>query len=666
MKKIIGIIIFVILIFVSSLNVYAEDFDFTMNYTEQFSEWINSSDDIKENENMPTINSVKVPKDYFNKNTNEEKKGIWSFIKKIIGIGKNIESRYILNEHIDLEVKNQMKTSSCWAFSILSSMETNMALRKNDYRQFSERHMVYATSRRFIDEVNYNGFNKQAKDNGLHEIGLAYLTNGQGAVLEKDMPFENNEKPLYISEIDKRMDTYVTGYERLPSIYKIINSDKSITYHDGMGSFYSEDDVEAIRNHIKQTIKEYGGISAVTMSGETDYYNTSNPLKSTAYFCDDNNAIRDHGFTIIGWDDKYKKENFYEKHRPASDGAYIVLNSYGKEAFNNGIFYVSYEDVLIETSLYAIKDTSDEEYNNLYQHDFFGGAAYIGSDSISTGYYANIYERDSSEIELLDYVGVTVLDYVKLNIFVNPVDDSLKEKDLIKVASTDTLNPGYYKIKIDPIQLTSDKFTIVIEQISENGRFYLTVEPNLPNTPFDIVESERGNSKVSLNGNTWYDLSYFEISDSILDIEKSDVCIKGFTKKVEKEEKYFESEKYHIDEEYIKNVEVSTTVKEFLRNIITNQQVEIFNEDKLLTDSDKLKTGMELKVGDKTFKIVVIGDINADGKLSLLDISKLIYHYNEDEKYLLKDEFKQAGDLNSDGKISIIDISKLIILYNQI
>ena len=666
MKKIIGIIIFFILILISNLNVQAESLELKESYTNQFSEWINSNSEEIEEKNMPSIYSVKIPDDYIEKNTNKEEKGFFNFIKKIFGIGTVKESRYVLSDYINLEVKNQMQTSSCWAFSILSSMETNMALRNNEYKQFSERHMVYATSRRFIDGVNYNGFNKQAKDNGLHEIGLAYLTNGQGAVLEQDMPFENNSKPIYISEIDKQLDTYVTGYERIPSIYKIINGNKSITYHDGMGMVYTKEEVKAIRNHIKETIKEYGGISAVTMSAETDYYNASNPLKATAYFCDDNNAIRDHGFTIIGWDDNYKKENFYEKHRPTSDGAYIVLNSYGNEAFSNGILYVSYEDVLIESSLYAIKETSNEEYNNLYQHDFFGGAAYIGSESLSTGYYANIYERDASEVELLDYVGVTVLDYVKLNIFVNPTGDSLKEKDLVKVASTDILNPGYYKIKIDPVQLSKSKFTIMVEQISENGRFYLTVEPNLPNTPFDVVEAKRGDSKVSLNGRTWYDLSYFNINDSILDIENSDVCIKGFTKKVEKEEKYFESQKYNIDDNYIKNIDVNTTVNEFLNNIVTNQQIEIFSDEGIVTDNDKLKTGMELKVDGKTFKIVVIGDINADGKLSLIDISKLIYHYNEDKRYLLEGEFEQAGDINGDGKISIIDISKLIILYNQI
>ena len=236
---------------------------------------------------------------------------------------------------------------------------------------------------------------------------------------------------------------------------------------------------------------------------------------------------------------------------------------------------------------------------------------------------------------------------------------------MVKVASTDILNPGYYKIKIDPVQLSKSKFTIMVEQISENGRFYLTVEPNLPNTPFDVVEAKRGDSKVSLNGRTWYDLSYFNINDSILDIENSDVCIKGFTKKVEKEEKYFESQKYNIDDNYIKNIDVNTTVNEFLNNIVTNQQIEIFSDEGIVADNDKLKTGMELKVDGKTFKIVVLGDINADGKLSLIDISKLIYHYNEDKRYLLEGEFEQAGDINGDGKISIIDISKLIILYNQ-
>ena len=45
---------------------------------------------------------------------------------------------------------------------------------------------------------------------------------------------------------------------------------------------------------------------------------------------------------------------------PNEDGAYIILNSYGVDAFEKGFMYVSYEDILIETDLYVIQNSKDK------------------------------------------------------------------------------------------------------------------------------------------------------------------------------------------------------------------------------------------------------------------------------------------------------------------
>ena len=52
---------------------------------------------------------------------------------------------------------------------------------------FSERHMDYATSKTFKDAKNTKGFAREVGDGGLLVTGLAYLTNGQGAVLEEQV-----------------------------------------------------------------------------------------------------------------------------------------------------------------------------------------------------------------------------------------------------------------------------------------------------------------------------------------------------------------------------------------------------------------------------------------------------------------------------------------------
>lgn len=51
--------------------------------------------------------------------------------------------------------------------------------------------MVYATNRVFANnEINEYGFNKGASDGGNYYLASAYLTNGQGAIEESQMPFE--------------------------------------------------------------------------------------------------------------------------------------------------------------------------------------------------------------------------------------------------------------------------------------------------------------------------------------------------------------------------------------------------------------------------------------------------------------------------------------------
>ena len=160
-RKIIAILIFLFIFFYLKIEVIAKE-ELSINYTEEFSNWLELTEEEKEETNIPSIYSINVPDKYFEENINKE--NFWDFFKRLIGLEKKVESKYILSQDIDISVKNQGITNACWAFSILSSMETNMALRKNEYKDFSERHMMYATSRNFLDGINKNGFNKQAYD----------------------------------------------------------------------------------------------------------------------------------------------------------------------------------------------------------------------------------------------------------------------------------------------------------------------------------------------------------------------------------------------------------------------------------------------------------------------------------------------------------------------
>ena len=70
--------------------------------------------------------------------------------------------------------------------------------------------------------------------------------------------------------------------------------------------------------------------------------------------------------------------------------------------------------------------------------------------------------------------------------------------------------------------------------------------------------------------------------------------------------------------------------------------------------SGNVATGMIAKIGDSSYTIVVRGDANGDGALSISDVVKLQSHVVG--RSTLSGAYATAGDLNGDGKISITDV----------
>ncbi len=186
--------------------------EFEAKISDEYKEWMNLTTEEKSESFMPQTVFGEAPSEILEKyNFSTETP---RFISLFLENGKNnlenvsaqiSQSEYSLNEKMNLRVENQKSTSECWAFSALKSLETSIAIDNNSRNllNFSERHMDYATTKTFTDGVNPIGYNRELGGGGLPVVANGYLTNGTGAVLEEDMPFEDNETKVSISQINK-------------------------------------------------------------------------------------------------------------------------------------------------------------------------------------------------------------------------------------------------------------------------------------------------------------------------------------------------------------------------------------------------------------------------------------------------------------------------------
>ena len=128
------------------------------------------------------------------------------------------------------------------------------------------------------------------------------------------------------------------------------------------------------------------------------------------------------------------------------------------------------------------------------------------------------------------------------------------------------------------------------------------------------------------------------------------------------------SEEYLINEDDIKKIVMETTITDFIENMNIREEYTILDQEgKVVSEDEIVKTGMKLKLeSGKEYDLIVRGDINGDGKVSLIDLSKLILHYNGMKGFMLDGIPYKAADMNYDDKVSLIDVSQMLVFYNSI
>ena len=515
---IIQILVFMVLL-LSCCKVFATDDAVTIEISEDYKKYLELSDEEKENVIIPLMYDI-----------SKTSSKITSPLKVAKILKATVDAKYSLKDVIpaNMVIKNQKKTNSCWTFASLGMLESTLALMnyKNGINpivyDFSERHMEYATSDTFKDGTNKNGFHRKVDSGGNSNTFEAYLTNGTGAISEKEMPFENNIDLIELSKIQ--------------NVNVITQLNDTIDFP----TYKATDDKTQIKQQMKQHISDYGGIYT-QIYGSSLNNNECYNNKTGALYCDDDTKYQiNHAVLIVGWDDNYSKDNFLENKKPQNNGAWIIKNSWGteqrytleemknfifkqlpdkcaeygwtsanmipdeiaKKVFeelgytiendeavmnvgDKGFMYISYEDVNVYKNLYGITNAQQEvKYDKIYQYNKFGGPMTISYKNGNKGYLATVFDKETNQTEYLTQVSIKSSETYTCKVYVNPNGSSKEKGDLqqvqLKSGESETFDAGYHTIEFkNPVPITGNSFVVVIEiEGTQTDRLSIVAEYN--------------------------------------------------------------------------------------------------------------------------------------------------------------------------------------------
>ena len=123
--------------------------------------------------------------------------------------------------------------------------------------------------------------------------------------------------------------------------------------------------------------------------------------------------------------------------------------------------------------------------------------------------------------------------------------------------------------------------------------------------------------------------------------------------------KKLSSGKYEVtDDNEIKNVLPNTKVDDLKDNLTGGENTIIKDKDGNTISSGNIGTGATVTTpsGD-VYTVIVKGDVNGDGKVTLTDLAQLKLHMVETT--LLQEPYKSGADIDGDGSVTLTDLGKL-------
>lgn len=201
-------------------------------------------------------------------------------------------------------------------------------------------------------------------------------------------------------------------------------------------------------------------------------------------------------------------------------------------------------------------------------------------------------------------------------------------------------------------------------QVASSDRVEVKIEVNEKINKIDgweFVELENGYIQISK--------IYYENTEEDLELtdEAGNTTKLKINAKIKSISDVLTSDKLKVleDELKIKKINLKTTVSEFKKNLVSEMEYEILDKkgNKLL-DTDKVGTGCQVKMqNEKIYTIIVWGDLNGDGEISLTELARVSKIYAK--KVTPSDLEQSAIDINMNGKIDLNELAAISKMYTK-
>ena len=549
------------------------------------------------------------------------------------------------DEGLVTSIKNQYSVGSCWAFSAISVVETNALKNGLDEYDFNEAHMIYGLLQGGYQASDTEGRKGKYASNSINVGGKPYFSasyyfNNQGQLLEGEMDYPRTPKTINSSEYPKGR--------------QIITAEKFEISNINSYAACSIDEI----NTIKQKILDNGSVQALMYFDDNLFADSSNN-----YYLSTTNASEgsNHGVVIVGWDDTVSKTKFNGATR---DGAWIIKNSYGESWSEDGFFYVSYDDNFICQYIVSYSGVSNTTFENSYRaSDLISFSS--GFNLNGNLYLSSKFKKISNNKETIKRVSFAVGNNTSYTVYLS------KSNVKTDISNWKELGSGYSdslsvrSVNIDT-EVVADDFTIIVKYETSSGT--VSNVPAMCNSDEDVshLEYSSGLNYITNNTSTWLDMNNLNTSEGSI---KCEPIIYAYTNASTTEEIALDTNEditiVNTSSAIIKDDIVTFALGK--DSALTTQNISdyitINHEYKIVNNKDdeitgNIGTGSRIKINNKYYPVVILGDVTGDGRVNSGDLLKIV-------KYLkgittFDDYNRKAGDTTKDNNINSGDLLRLV------